>query len=176
MVKYDLNNYEIDVYLSDFEFNKRSSFKRESIFYFGSTQGLFFFDSKIFSIKDFSIQPNKELNETKNGWLLTFIILAIFSSLLSIYLFVNTKRKVKNIAPVFNNENEPLDIKPPFTMENIEVYILNNMSTITAESLREDSGMSKNLFYKAFSQYYVITPKQLIETIRRDHLRRKKNY
>ena len=175
LVKYDLNNDEIDVYLSDFEFNKRSSFKRESIFYFGTTEGLFSFDSKDFSMEEFSFQPKKELNEPINGWLLSFMLLALFSSLLSIYLFVKTKRKVKNTAPLFNNENEPVDNKPPFTMENIEVYILNNMSTITAESLREDSGMSKNLFYKAFSQYYDITPKQLIETIRRDHLRRKKN-
>jgi AraC-like DNA-binding protein len=175
LVKYDLNNDEIDVYLSDFEFNKRSSFKRESIFYFGTTEGLFSFDSKDFSMEEFSFQPKKELNEPINGWLLSFMLLALFSSLLSIYLFLKTKRKVKNIAPLFNNENEPVDNKPPFTMENIEVYILNNMSTITAESLREDSGMSKNLFYKAFSQYYDITPKQLIETIRRDHLRRKKN-
>ena len=175
MVKYDLKNIEIDVYLSDFEFNKRSSFKTESNFYFGTTEGLFSFDSKDFSMEEFSFQPKEGLNEPINGWLLTFIILAIFSSLLSIYLFVKTKRKVKNIAPLFNNENEPVDNKPPFTMENIEVYILNNMNTITAESLREDSGMSKNLFYKAFSQYYDITPKQLIETIRRDHLRRKKN-
>ncbi len=175
LVKYDLNNDEMDVYLSDIEFNKRSSFKMESIFYFGSTEGLFSFDSKNFSMEEFSFQPKRKLNEPINGWLLSFLLLAIFSSLVSIYLFVKTKRKVKNITPLFNNENEPVDNIPPFTMKNIEVYILNNMSTITAESLREDSGMSKNLFYKAFSQYYDITPKQLIETIRRDHVRRKKN-
>lgn len=175
LVKYDLNNDEIDVYLSDIEFNKRSSFKMESIFYFGSTEGLFSFDSKNFSMEEFSFQPKKELNEPINGWVFFFMLVAFISSLLFMYFFVKTNRKVKNIASGFKIENDPEDSKPPFTMENIEVYILNNMNTITAESLREDSGMSKNLFYKAFSQYYDITPKQLIETIRRDHLRRKKN-
>lgn len=174
LVKYDLNNDEIDVYLTDFEFNKRSSFKIDSKFYFGTTEGLFSFDSKDFSIEEFSYQPNKELNERANGWLFFFILLIIFGSLLTIYLILKTKR-ITNNPPGFKTENEPEDSKPPFTMENIEVYILKNLSTITAESLREDSGMSKNLFYKAFSQYYDITPKQLIETIRRDHMRRKKN-
>lgn len=103
-----------------------------------------------------------------------FILLIIFGSLLTIYLILKTKR-ITNNPPGFKTENDPEDSKPPFTIENIEVYILKNLSTITAESLREDSGMSKNLFYKAFSQYYDITPKQLIETIRRDHMRRKKN-
>lgn len=104
-----------------------------------------------------------------------FILLIIFGSLLTIYLILKTKR-ITNNPPGFKTENDPEDSKPPFTIENIEVYILKNLSTITAESLREDSGMSKNLFYKAFSQYYDITPKQLIETIRRDHMRRKKEF
>lgn len=174
LVKYDLNNDEIDVYLTDFEFNKRSSFKIDSKFYFGTTEGLFSFDSKDFSIEEFSYQPKKELIERENGWLFFFILLIIFGSLLTIYLILKTKR-ITNNPPGFKTENDPEDSKPPFTIENIEVYILKNLSTITAESLREDSGMSKNLFYKAFSQYYDITPKQLIETIRRDHMRRKKN-
>ena len=175
LVKYNLNNDEFNVYLTDFEFNKRSSLKIDSKFYFGTTEGLFSFDSKDFPIEEFSYKPKKELNERVIGWLFFFILLIIFGSLLTIYLILKTKRKINNNPPGFKIENEPVDNKPPFTMENIELYILSNINSITAESLREDSGMSKNLFYKAFSQYYDITPKQLIETIRRDHLRRKKN-
>ncbi|MFZ4378011.1 MAG: hypothetical protein ACOYN9_16755 [Saprospiraceae bacterium] len=90
------------------------------------------------------------------------------------WFFLRTRYKLNNRI------NQPLEDlnssrEATFNMENIEVYILNNIKTITAESLREDSGMSKNVFYKVFNQYYDITPKQLIESIRRDHQRRKKS-
>ena len=86
-----------------------------------------------------------------------------------------TKNRIRNNVTI-SNKNEFVGKQPPFTMENIELYILSNINTITAESLREDSGMPKNQFYKTFSRFYDITPKQLIETIRREQLSRKKNF
>jgi len=173
IVRYNTNNASIDVYLPEIEFNKRSSHKNKSKIYFGSTEGLFEFDALDFPVDEIFIKENKEINASYYlNYVLIFIL--VIGLLILGWFFLRTRYKLNNRI------NQPLEDlnssrEAPFNMENIEVYILNNIKTITAESLREDSGMSKNVFYKVFNQYYDITPKQLIESIRRDHQRRKKS-
>lgn len=173
IVRYNTNNAAIDVYLPEIEFNKRSSHKNKSKIYFGSTEGLFEFDALDFPVDEIFIKENKEINASYYlNYVLIFIL--VIGLLILGWFFLRTRYKLNNRI------NQPLEDlnssrEAPFNMENIEVYILDNIKTITAESLREDSGMSKNIFYKVFSQYYDITPKQLIESIRRDHQRRKKS-
>jgi AraC-like DNA-binding protein len=175
LIKFNLNDNNMDIYLSDFEFNKRSSYKRESNFYFGSTEGLFTFDAKDFSSEELSFQPKEEKKESFDKGIIFLLMLSLLSAMLSVYFYLKTKRRIKYSLTDQIEENSAATGQPLYTMESIEAYILKHIKTITAESLREDSGLSKNLFYKSFSQHYDITPKQLIETIRRDHLRRKKN-
>jgi len=173
IVRYNTNNASIDVYLPEIEFNKRSSHKNKSKIYFGSTEGLFEFDALDFPVDEIFIKENKEINASYYlNYVLIFIL--VMGLLILGWLFLRTRNKLNNRI---NQSLEDLNSsrEAPFNMENIEVYILNNIKTITAESLREDSGLSKNVFYKVFSQYYDITPKQLIESIRRDHQRRKKS-
>jgi AraC-like DNA-binding protein len=173
IVRYNTNNASIDVYLPEIEFNKRSSHKNKSKIYFGSTEGLFEFDALDFPVDEIFIKENKEINASYYlNYVLIFIL--VIGLLILGWFFLRTRYKLNNRI------NQPLEDlnssrEATFKMENIEVYILNNIKTITAESLREDSGMSKNVFYKVFNQYYDITPKQLIESIRRDHQRRKKS-
>jgi AraC-like DNA-binding protein len=173
IVRYNNNNAAIDVYLPEIEFNKRSSHKNKSKIYFGSTEGLFEFDALDFPVDEIFIKENKEINASYYlNYVLIFIL--VIGLLILGWFFLRTRYKLNNRI------NQPLEDlnssrEATFNMENIEVYILNNIKTITAESLREDSGMSKNVFYKVFNQYYDITPKQLIESIRRDHQRRKKS-
>lgn len=175
LIKFNLNDNNMDIYLSDIEFNKRSSYKRESNFYFGSTEGLFTFDAKDFSSEELSFQSKEEKKESFDKGFIFLLMLSLLSSMLSVYFYLKTKRRIKYSLTDQIEENSAATGQPLYTMESIEAYILKHIKTITAESLREDSGLSKNLFYKSFSQHYDITPKQLIETIRRDHLRRKKN-
>jgi AraC-like DNA-binding protein len=175
LIKFNLNDNNMDIYLSDFEFNKRSSYKRESNFYFGSTEGLFTFDAKDFSSEELSFQPKEEKKESFDKGIIFLLMLSLLSAMLSVYFYLKTKRRINNSLTDQIEENSTATGQLLYTMESIEAYILKHIKTITAESLREDSGLSKNLFYKSFSQHYDITPKQLIETIRRDHLRRKKN-
>lgn len=175
LIKFNLNDNNMDIYLSDIEFNKRSSYKRESNFYFGSTEGLFTFDAKDFSSEELSFQPKEEKKESFDKGFIFLLMLSLLSTMLSVYFYLKTKRRIKYSLTDQIKENSEATGQPLYTMESIEAYILKHIKTITAESLREDSGLSKNLFYKSFSQHYDITPKQLIETIRRDHLRRKKN-
>jgi len=175
LIKFNLNDNNMDIYLSDIEFNKRSSYKRESNFYFGSTEGLFTFDAKDFSSEELSFQPKEEKKDSFDKGFIFLLMLSLLSAMLSVYFYLKTKRRIKYSLTDQIEENSAATGQPLYTMESIEAYILKHIKTITAESLREDSGLSKNLFYKSFSQHYDITPKQLIETIRRDHLRRKKN-
>lgn len=175
LIKFNLNDNNMDIYLSDIEFNKRSSYKRESNFYFGSTEGLFTFDAKDFSSEELSFQSKEEKKESFDKGFIFLLMLSLLSAMLSVYFYLKTKRRIKYSLTDQIKENSEATGQPLYTMESIEAYILKHIKTITAESLREDSGLSKNLFYKSFSQHYDITPKQLIETIRRDHLRRKKN-
>lgn len=176
LVKYNINNGQMDVYLSAIEFNKRSSFKNKSMLYFGSTEGLFSFNTNNFSNEVYSFQTKEEnIKLTNTNLFLFLVLLAVLSSIIFIILFIKLKRKNINNATVLKDDKESAINMPPFTMENIEIYILSNINTVTAEILRENSGLSKSNFYKDFSRYYDITPKQLIVTIRQDHLRRKKN-
>ncbi|MFM7092337.1 MAG: hypothetical protein ACKOZZ_16170, partial [Bacteroidota bacterium] len=175
LIKFNLNDNNMDIYLSDIEFNKRSSYKRESNFYFGSTEGLFTFDAKDFSSEELSFQSKEEKKEPFDKGFIFLLMLSLLSAMLSVYFYLKTKRRIKYSLTDQIKENSEATGQPLYTMESIEAYILKHIKTITAESLREDSGLSKNHFYKSFSQHYDITPKQLIETIRRDHLRRKKN-
>ena len=175
LVKYNLNKNNFNVYLIDYEFNKRSSLKINSKFYFGTTVGLISFDSNNFSNEEAPFTSKVENYTQTNRWMIFLLMIFIFSTLISIYIVFKTKNRIRNNVTI-SNKNEFVGKQPPFTMENIELYILSNINTITAESLRKDSGMPKNQFYKTFSRFYDITPKQLIETIRREQLSRKKNF
>jgi translation initiation factor 2B subunit (eIF-2B alpha/beta/delta family) len=42
------------------------------------------------------------------------------------------------------------------------------------DKLREDSGLTKNVFYKVFNQYYDITPKGLIDILREERMNSRK--
>lgn len=146
IVRYNTNNAAIDVYLPEIEFNKRSSHKNKSKIYFGSTEGLFEFDTSDFPIDEIFLKENSEINASYYlNYILIFIM--IIGLLILGWLFLRTRYKLNNRI------NQPLEYlnssrEAPFNMENIEVYILNNIKTITAESLREDSGMSKMYFTK----------------------------
>jgi len=61
-----------------------------------------------------------------------------------------------------------------YTMNNIEKYIKDHIEEITVEKLREDSGYTKNVFYRIFSEHYDTTPKQLIESIKEEKFRKRK--
>jgi hypothetical protein len=61
-----------------------------------------------------------------------------------------------------------------YNMNNIEFYIIEHIDNINVDKLREDSGLTKNVFYKVFNQHYDIGPKQLIEIIREERMNSRK--
>ena len=72
--------------------------------------------------------------------------------------------------------NEEEKVVKKYNMSNIEKYILDHIDDITVEKLREDSGYTKNVFYKIFSRYYDVTPKQLIDSIKEESIRKKRGH
>jgi AraC-like DNA-binding protein len=61
-----------------------------------------------------------------------------------------------------------------YDMSKIEHYIIENIDTINVDKLREDSGLTKNVFYKVFNQHYDIAPKRLIEILKEERINSRK--
>lgn len=115
--------------------------------------------------------------ETKIIYFNITIIFVIFLGVIAYYRFKIKKiiERNKNTLDL-NVTEESKNVKNNFSMNNIEKYILENLDNITVEKLREDSGLSKNVFYRVFAQQYDISPKQLIEKIKEESIRKKKGY
>ena len=61
-----------------------------------------------------------------------------------------------------------------YNMSKVEHYIIENIETINVDKLREDSGLTKNVFYKVFNQHYDIAPKRLIEILKEERINSRK--
>lgn len=188
-------NQNIEVYLDGIEFNKRSSYYNNGKLYFGSTSGLYSFTPADFISNERVQNAEIEMSYSYKTGLIIAIMIFMLGFLLMYLYFKSQINHIKSeqassksipIQSIEINkfhpnirenqiENSHIRVnKPMFTMDNIEAFILKNIETITAESLRESSGMSKYIFYKNFSQHYDISVKQLIENLRQDHQKWKK--
>jgi hypothetical protein len=109
-------------------------------------------------------------------YLLGFALVII----LILVIYINKKPKIREII------QPPVRIDPDLTeemahegigkynMNNIEYYIIEHIDNINVDKLREDSGLTKNVFYKVFNQYYDITPKGLIDLLREERMNSRK--
>lgn len=175
IIRYDLFNDIYNVYYRDFEFNKRSSFKIEDEFLFGSTEGYIRFLPNTFST-NYTNNENDKLSYYSRFEEYFYILIVILIVLISIIFYNLLKLKRGNKSVMIESENEALQetpVKSAYTINNIEKYILDNLDDLTVEKLREDSGYTKNVFYKIFSQHYDISPKQLIDSIKEDKTRKR---
>jgi hypothetical protein len=180
LIKYKLNVGTFDLFLKDFEFNKRSNFKDGDNFYFGTTDGYIKFQaSKFFNSEDMGSEPLKK-NLTSSIYKYLFFLMFILSSIVFFYFRSKVKRlkqldQEKSIPnqnieeQIIENEGEA-----KYKMSQIENYIIENIEDINVDKLREDSGLSKNMFYRVFSRYYDITPKRLINQLKDERFRVKR--
>jgi hypothetical protein len=81
----------------------------------------------------------------------------------SIYIYKKLKSR-SIIQPHSNIDSNPTEEMVhegigKYIMNNIEYYIIEHINTINVDKLRKDSGLTKNVFYKVFNQYYDIAPK-----------------
>ena len=178
LVRFNINTASFDLFMKDFEFNKRSSFKNEDKFYFGTTDGYITFSPKSFFSSEWTSSNEyiKENSIVLYKYLLGFALVII----LILVIYINKKPKIREII------QPPVRIDPDLTeeiahegigkynMNNIEYYIIEHIDNINVDKLREDSGLTKNVFYKVFNQYYDITPKGLIDILREERMNSRK--
>jgi len=178
LFKYNLMNFKTDIYYEGLEFNKRSTLKYDNQLYFGSTDGyLTFSPVKFYGSDLISAENQTDTLNTKMIILNMAIIFVIFLGFIAYYRHKIKKINERNKNTLgLNVTEESKNVKNNFSMNNIEKYILENLDNITVEKLREDSGLSKNVFYRVFAQQYDISPKQLIEKIKEESIRKKKGY
>lgn len=183
LIRYNYITYMYEVFYKNVEFNKRSTFTAEDEFYFGSTEGYFRFLTNRFSAaKTDDVAADISYNSPSNKYVYQIIIFIILS--LSFFIYHKWKLKRVIMENVMKEKllkedsisNEEEKVVKKYNMSNIEKYILDHIDDITVEKLREDSGYTKNVFYKIFSRYYDVTPKQLIDSIKEESIRKKRGH
>jgi hypothetical protein len=179
LVRFNVNTEFFDLFMKDFEFNKRSSHKNEDKFYFGTTDGYVTFSPMTFFSSDLTGQNSLIVENHIN----IYKVLLILAVGIILFLVIYMNRKLKNQhrieIPVDKNTEPIIEEKlyggiGKYNMSKIEHYIIENIETINVDKLREDSGLTKNVFYKVFNQYYDIAPKQLIEIVREERMNSRK--
>ena len=105
-----------------------------------------------------------------------------FALLIILILVIYINKKPKNSSLIESPSSIDMDITKElahegigkYHMNNIEYYIIEHIDNINVDKLREDSGLTKNVFYKVFNQYYDITPKGLIDLLREERMNSRK--
>ena len=178
LIRFNTVNESFDLFMKDFEFNKRSNFKNEDKFYFGTTDGYITFSPKSFFSSEWTSNNEyvKENSIVLYKYLLGFALVII----LILVIYINKKPKIREIIqpPVRIDldltEEMAHEGVGKYNMNNIEYYIIEHIDNINVDKLREDSGLTKNVFYKVFNQYYDITPKGLIDILREERMNSRK--
>ncbi len=179
LVRFNVGTESFDIFMKDFEFNKRSSFKNENKFYFGTTDGYVTFSPMTFFSSDLTGQ-NSLIEENQIN---IYKFLLVLSAGIILFLVIYMNRKLKNqdrIDIPIDKYTEPFIEEKlyqgigKYNMSKIEQYIIENIDTINVDKLREDSGLTKNVFYKVFNQHYEIAPKRLIEILKEERINSRK--
>ncbi|MDP4914983.1 MAG: hypothetical protein NWR46_11355, partial [Saprospiraceae bacterium] len=179
LVRFNVSTESFDIFMKDFEFNKRSSFKNEDKFYFGTTDGYVTFSPMTFFSSDLTGQNSLIVENHTNIY--KFLLILAVSIILFLVIYMNRKLKNQDRIDIpIDKYTEPIIEEKPYegigkyNMSKIEHYIIENIDTINVDKLREDSGLTKNVFYKVFNQHYDIAPKRLIEILKEERINSRK--
>ncbi len=179
LVCFNVNTESFDLFMKDFEFNKRSSHKNEDKFYFGTTDGYVTFSPMTFFSSDLTGQ--NALIEENHTSIYKFLLTLAVCIILFLVIYMNKKLKNQHRIEIpMDKYTEPFIEEKlyvgigKYNMSKIEHYIIENIDTINVDKLREDSGLTKNVFYKVFNQHYDIAPKQLIEILKEERINSRK--
>ena len=153
-------NEKIEVFLPEIEFNKRSSYQDNGLFYFGSVNGMYSFDPLDFP--DLIIS-NGIIVDNLIG-ITIFLILIIGFLIFLIFKRNPTFSKIKEQnVPVEKKWNDTDKEKFLFDLGTL---ILKNLNFVTVEDLLRITGMNNKTFYNYLDQNYKIRPGTLINTIK----------
>ena len=179
LVRFNVSTASFDLFMKDFEFNKRSSFKNENKFYFGTTDGYVTFSPMTFFSSDLTGKNSLIVENHTNIY--KFLLILAVCVILFLVIYMNRKLKnqdridipIDKYAEPFIEEKLYLGIGK-YNMSKVEQYIIENIETINVDKLRDDSGLTKNVFYKVFNQHYDIAPKRLIEILKEERINSRK--
>jgi predicted DNA-binding transcriptional regulator AlpA len=153
-------NEKTEVFFPEIEFNKRSFYQYNGLFYFGSINGIYSFDP--FDFPDLIIS---------NGFIVNNLVgISIFILfIIGFLVFLVFKRK-----PAFSKikeQNVPVgkkwsDVDKEKFLFDLGTYILKNLHFVTVEDLLNITGLNKKTFYNYLDQNYKIRPGSLINTIK----------
>jgi hypothetical protein len=178
LIRFNTVNESFDLFMKDFEFNKRSNFIKEDKFYFGTTDGYITFSPKSFFSSEWT--SNNEYIKENSMVLYKYLLGLALVIILILVIYINKKPKNSSLieSPSSIDKDTTKEMAHEgigkYNMNNIEYYIIEHIDNINVDKLREDSGLTKNVFYKVFNQYYDITPKALIEIIREERMNSRK--
>jgi AraC-like DNA-binding protein len=149
-------------YLHKLEFNKRSFAVIRDTFYFGGTNGLVSFDPLTFSPMPAVSTPSQKLAGQ-------YLAVGLLALLLSTAFFLY--RKWKNAEQILKSAYTPPSPEAPTPTPNtltakLEQHVLQNINTVTVESLSTFSGMSERTLYRLLRETYAITPGDLIREVK----------
>jgi hypothetical protein len=152
-------NEKIEVYFPEIEFNKRSYYNHNGIFYFGSVNGIYSFDPLDFP--DLKINRVSLLDNLKG----LPILLALFLSAALIFLVYKRKSIFKSYTDLTSENKRDYSDKDKFLLD-LGTYVLKNLHSVTVDDLVIYSGMKKRLFYIYLEQNYNAFPSTIINTIK----------
>jgi hypothetical protein len=152
-------NEKIEVYFPEIEFNKRSYYNHNGIFYFGSVNGIYSFDPLDFP--DLKINSVSLLDNLKG----LPILLALFLSAALIFLVYKRKSIFKSHTDLTSENKRDYSDKDKFLLD-LGTYVLKNLHSVTVDDLVIFSGMKKRLFYIYLEQNYNAFPSTIINTIK----------
>ena len=149
-------------YLRKLEFNKRSFAAIQDTFYFGGTNGLVSFDPLAFAPMPAVSAPSQK---PPSRPLAAGLLAILFGTAFFFY------RKWKKAEQILKATDAPAlpEALPPVAntlTAKLEQHILQNIATVTVESLSAFAGMSERTLYRLLRETYAITPGDLIREVK----------
>ena len=149
-------------YLRKLEFNKRSFAAIQDTFYFGGTNGLVSFDPLAFAPMPAVSAPSEKPPSRP----LAAVLLAILFG--TVFFFYRKWKKAEQILKATDTLALPEALPPVANTltAKLEQHILQNIATVTVESLSAFAGMSERTLYRLLRETYAITPGDLIREVK----------
>jgi hypothetical protein len=118
LVRFNVNTASFDLFMKDFEFNKRSSFKNEDKFYFGTTDGYVTFSPTAFFTSEWTNQ--NEFIEENHTNIYKFLLILAVGIILFLIIYMNRKlnNRHKIDIPVDEKTSHSLRKNPTKVLEN----------------------------------------------------------
>jgi predicted DNA-binding transcriptional regulator AlpA len=160
LYRFGNTNEKTEFFFPGIEFNKRSYYQYNGLFYFGSINGMYSFDPLDFP--DLIISNGFFVDNFKAILILLLVVIAFLIFLVVKRKTTFSKNKDLNV-PLNENLNHTDTDKFLF---DLGTYILKNLHSVTVEDLLSYTGMSKKTFYKYLDQNYKVLPGSLINTIK----------